>query len=401
MKLPRSAGILLHPTSLPGGRLGREAYRFVDWLEAAGQSWWQVLPLGPPDEFGSPYRTSSAFAAWPGLLAEPDAPVSPAELEDFVARHPFWVAEWARFSGPGAIAGQVRFEREWSALRAYGRERGVRLIGDVPIYVSDEGADVEAWPELFAHGEVAGAPPDALSASGQHWGNPLYDWPEHRAMGYRWWIERFRRVAELVDVSRIDHFRGFVSYWAIPAAHKTARRGRWRRGPGLELFQAVEQALGGLPLIAEDLGVITPPVRRLREELDLPGMVVLHWAFGGSADNPHAPRNHREDQVVYTSTHDTDTTAGWFHDLKPRQRAATGLDPDEPSWGLIELALESPASLAMVPAQDVLGLGSDARMNHPGEVYGNWSWQLEPGALTPALAARLRDATARGSRLPA
>ena len=401
MKLLRSAGILLHPTSLPGGRLGREAYRFVDWLEAAGQSWWQVLPLGPPDEFGSPYRTSSAFAAWPGLLAEPDAPVSPAELEDFVARHPFWVAEWARFSGPGAIAGQVRFEREWSALRAYGRERGVRLIGDVPIYVSDEGADVEAWPELFAHGEVAGAPPDALSASGQHWGNPLYDWPEHRAMGYRWWIERFRRVAELVDVSRIDHFRGFVSYWAIPAAHKTARRGRWRRGPGLELFQAVEQALGGLPLIAEDLGVITPPVRRLREELDLPGMVVLHWAFGGSADNPHAPRNHREDQVVYTSTHDTDTTAGWFHDLKPRQRAATGLDPDEPSWGLIELALESPASLAMVPAQDVLGLGSDARMNHPGEVYGNWSWQLEPGALTPALAARLRDATARGSRLPA
>jgi 4-alpha-glucanotransferase len=401
VKLPRSAGILLHPTSLPGGRLGREAYRFVDWLEAAGQSWWQVLPLGPPDEFGSPYRTSSAFAAWPGLLAEPDAPVSPAELEDFVARHPFWVAEWARFSGPGAIAGQVRFEREWSALRAYGRERGVRLIGDVPIYVSDEGADVEAWPELFAHGEVAGAPPDALSASGQHWGNPLYDWPAHRATGYRWWIERFRRVAELVDVSRIDHFRGFVSYWAIPAAHKTARRGRWRRGPGLELFQAVEQALGGLPLIAEDLGVITPPVRRLREELDLPGMVVLHWAFGGSADNPHAPRNHREDQVVYTSTHDTDTTAGWFHDLKPRQRAATGLDPEEPSWGLIELALESRASLAMVPAQDVLGLGSDARMNHPGEVYGNWSWQLEQGALTPALAARLRDATARGSRLPA
>ena len=400
MQLPRSAGILLHPTSLPGGRLGREAYRFVDWLEAAGQSWWQVLPLGPPDEFGSPYRTNSAFAAWPGLLAEADAPVSPAELEDFVARHPFWVAEWARFAGPGAIAGQVRFEREWNALRAYGRERGVRLIGDVPIYVSDEGADVEAWPELFAHGEVAGAPPDALSANGQHWGNPLYDWPAHRAGGYRWWIERFRRVAELVDVSRVDHFRGFVSYWAIPAAHKTARRGHWRRGPGLELFQAVEQALGELPLIAEDLGVITPAVRRLRDELHLPGMVVLHWAFGGSPDNPHAPQNHRENQVVYTSTHDTDTTAGWFHNLKPRQRTATGLDPDEPSWGLIEVALESRASLAMVPAQDVLGLGSEARMNHPGEVHGNWSWQLEPGALTPALAARLRAATARGRRLP-
>ena len=398
MRLQRSSGILLHPTSLPGGRLGSEAYRFVDWLAAAGQSWWQVLPLGPPDEFGSPYRTNSAFAAWPGLLAEPDAPVSSAELEDFVARHPYWVAEWARFSGPGAIAGQVRFEREWSALRAYARERGVRLIGDVPIYVSDEGADVEAWPELFAHGEVAGAPPDALSANGQHWGNPLYDWPRHKATGYRWWIERFRRVAELVDVSRIDHFRGFVSYWAIPVTHKTARRGRWRRGPGRELFQAVDHALGALPLIAEDLGVITPAVRDLRDELDLPGMVVLHWAFGGSPDNPHAPQNHRENQVVYTSTHDTDTTAGWFHDLKPRQRAATGLDPDEPSWGLIELALESRAALAMIPAQDVLGLGSEARMNHPGQVYGNWSWRLEPDALTPALAARLREATARARR---
>jgi 4-alpha-glucanotransferase len=399
VKLPRSSGIFLHPTSLPGGRLGNDAYRFVDWLEAAGQAWWQVLPLGPPDEFGSPYRTTSAFAAWPGLLAEPDAPVSPAELEDFVARHPFWIGEWTRFAGPGAIAGQVRFEREWGALRAYARERGVRLIGDVPIYVSDIGADIEAWPELFAHGEVAGAPPDALSANGQHWGNPLYDWPAHRATGYRWWIERFRRVVELVDVSRVDHFRGFVSYWAIPAAHKTARHGRWRRGPGLELFQAVEHALGGLPVIAEDLGVITPPVRRLRDELGLPGMVVLHWAFDGSPDNPHAPANHRESQVVYTSTHDTDTTAGWFHDLKPRARAATGLDPEEPSWGLIELALQSRASLAIIPAQDVLGLRSEARMNHPGEVHGNWSWRLEPGALTPALAARLREATARGRRL--
>ena len=399
MKLRRSSGILLHPTSLPGGRLGEEAYRFVDWLAAAGQSWWQVLPLGPPDEFGSPYRTTSAFAAWPGLLAAPDAPVSESELESFVARHPYWIGEWARFAGPGAIAGQVRFAREWDALREYGRERGVRLIGDVPIYVSDSGADVEAWPELFARGEVAGAPPDALSANGQHWGNPLYDWPRHRATGYRWWVERFRRVAELVDVSRIDHFRGFVSYWAIPAGHKTARRGRWRRGPGVQLFRAIEHALGDLPVIAEDLGVITPQVHRLRDELGLPGMVVLHWAFGGSRDNPHAPGNHRESQVVYTSTHDTDTTVGWFHDLRQRERTATGLDPAEPHWGLIELALQSRAVLAMIPAQDVLGLGSEARMNHPGEVYGNWSWQLEPGALTPALAARLREATARGHRL--
>ena len=398
MKLPRSAGIFLHPTSLPEGRLGEGAYRFVDWLEAAGQSWWQVLPLGPPDEFGSPYRTTSAFAGSPGLLDDPEAEVSAGEVEDFVARHPYWTGEWARFAGAGAIADQVRFEREWNALRAYGRDRGVRLIGDVPIYVSDEGADVEAWPELFAKGEVAGAPPDALTANGQNWGNPLYDWPAHRSTGYRWWIERFRRAFELVDVSRVDHFRGFISYWAIPERHKTARHGTWKRGPGAQLFQAVEGALGELPVIAEDLGVVTPPVYRLRDELGLPGMVVLHWAFGGSRDNPHALRNHRENQVVYTSTHDTDTTVGWFASLRKREREATGLDPSEPHWGLIELAYSSPASLAMIPVQDVLGLGSEARMNRPGEVEGNWSWRLKRDQLTDEHAARLRETTLDADR---
>jgi len=398
VKLPRSAGIFLHPTSLPEGRLGEGAYRFVDWLEAAGQSWWQVLPLGPPDEFGSPYRTTSAFAGSPGLLDDPEAEVSAGEVEDFVARHPYWTGEWARFAGAGAIADQVRFEREWNALRAYGRDRGVRLIGDVPIYVSDEGADVEAWPELFAKGEVAGAPPDALTANGQNWGNPLYDWPAHRSTGYRWWIERFRRAFELVDVSRVDHFRGFVSYWAIPERHKTARRGTWKRGPGAQLFRAVEGALGELPVIAEDLGVVTPPVYRLRDELGLPGMVVLHWAFGGSRDNPHALRNHRENQVVYTSTHDTDTTVGWFASLRKREREATGLDPSEPHWGLIELAYSSPASLAMIPVQDVLGLGSEARMNRPGEVEGNWSWRLKRDQLTDEHAARLRETTLDADR---
>jgi 4-alpha-glucanotransferase len=393
VQLARSSGIFLHPTSLPSRHLGREAYRFVDWLAAAGQSWWQVLPLGPPDEFGSPYRSASAFAASPGLLARPAARVTPAELEDFAARHPFWIGEWARFAGEGSIADQVRFEREWGALRAYARERGVRLIGDVPIYVADVGADVEGWPELFAAGEVAGAPPDALSAFGQRWGNPLYDWSAHRATGYRWWIERFRRTFELVDVSRVDHFRGFVSYWAIPAHHRTAKRGHWRRGPGAGLFRAVEEALGGLPVIAEDLGVITPPVHRLRDELGLPGMVVLQWAFGGSPSNPHASQNHRDQQVVYTSTHDTDTTLGWFASLRPRERRATGLDPAEPHWGLIELALASPARLAIVPVQDVLGLGSEARMNRPGRVEGNWSWRLRPGQLTSGLARRLRERT--------
>jgi len=400
MELARSAGILLHPTSLPSGRLDRDAYRFVDWLEAAGQSWWQVLPLGPPDEFDSPYRSPSAFAASPRLLARPDARVTAGEIEDFVARHPYWAGGWARFAGDGALADQVRFEREWDALRRYAAERGVRLIGDLPIYVSDAGADLAGWPELFERGEVAGAPPDALSRTGQRWGNPLYDWPAHRATSYRWWRERFRRTFELVDLCRIDHFRGFVSYWAIPKRHTTARRGRWRPGPGAELFAAVERELGDLPVIAEDLGHITPPVVRLRDELGLPGMVVLLWSFGRARSNPHRLENHRANSVAYTSTHDTNTVAGWFRGLRPRQRAATGLDPAEPSWGLIELAYFSRAVLAIAQAQDVLGLGGEAQMNHPGVPLGNWRWRLEPGVLTPALARRLRAAAERHGRAP-
>ena len=399
MLLPRSSGVLLHPTSLPSGKLDGEAYRFVDWLAAAGQSWWQVLPLGPPDELGSPYRSPSAFAGSAQLLAHPEARVTAAEVEGFVARHPYWIGAWSRFAGGEAIADQVRFEREWRALRGYAAERGIRLIGDLPIYVADHGADVAAWPELFEPGGVAGAPPDALSANGQRWGNPLYDWPAHRAIGYRWWRERFRRTVELVDLCRVDHFRGFVSYWAIPERNRTAKRGRWRRGPGAELFRAVEAELGDLPVIAEDLGHITPPVLRLRDELGLPGMLVLLWAFGGSRRNPHRLENHRVHAVAYTSTHDTDTAAGWFRSLRRRRRAATGLDPAEPHWGLIELACSSPAELAIVPAQDVLGLGSEARMNRPGTTGGNWSWRLEPGALTPALAARLRRLVTQHDRL--
>jgi 4-alpha-glucanotransferase len=390
VQLTRSAGVLLHPTSLPSGKLDRDAYRFVDWLAAAGQSWWQVLPLGPPDEFGSPYRSPSAFAASSQLLARPDARVTAGEVEDFVARHPFWTGAWARFGGEDALADQVRFEREWEALRDYAAERGIRLMGDLPIYVSDGGADHACWPELFARGEVAGAPPDALSATGQRWGNPLYDWRVHRATGFRWWRERFRRTFELVDLCRIDHFRGFVAYWAIPARNSTAKRGHWRPGPGAGLFRAVERELGDLPLVAEDLGHITPPVRRLRDELGLPGMVVLLWAFRRAPSNPHALANHRVNSVAYTSTHDTDTAVGWFASLRPRERAATGLDPREPHWGLIELAYGSRAALAIVPTQDVLGLGSEARMNRPGRASGNWRWRLERGALTPALARRLR-----------
>jgi 4-alpha-glucanotransferase len=369
---------LLHPTSLPSGRLDRDAYRFVDWLAAAGQSWWQVLPLGPPDEHGSPYASPSAFAASPALLAKPSARVTAAEIEDFVARHAYWAGLWARFAGKNAIANQVRFEREWGVLRAYAAERGIRLIGDLPIYVSGGGADVAGWPELFEHGEVAGAPPDRLSATGQLWGNPLYDWPVHRATGFRWWRERFRRTFELVDVCRVDHFRGFVSYWSVPAKHKTALRGRWRPGPGRELFDAFRRDLGDLPLIAEDLGRITPAVYRLRDELGLPGMAVLIWAFRGPPRSPHRLENHIRNEVVYTSIHDTDTVAGFFKG-------------ERSNWELIELAYASRASLAIVPAQDVLGLGSEARMNRPGTAEGNWQWRLDRGQLTPTLAGRLRE----------
>ena len=379
MNLTRSSGVLLHPTSLPGGRLGPEAYRFVDWLAEAGQSWWQVLPLGPPDDVGSPYRTASAFAGWRGLLAEPRAPVSAQELEAFVATHPSWIGDWTAFAGAGAIADQVRFQREWQAVREYAADRGVRLIGDVPLYVAPDGADYLANPELFQRDAVAGVPPDYFSRTGQLWGNPLYDWHAMRVHDYRWWIERFRRVFELVDVARVDHFRGFVAYWSVPARFKTARNGAWRRGPGHELFDAVVSALGALPLIAENLGVITPAVERLRKQLGLPGMYVLHFA----------PRvgHHVENAIVYTGTHDNDTTVGWAG------------DPGA-NWPLIELAMSSRARLAIVPVQDVLGLGSEARMNTPGRSEGNWSWRLRRGQLTSGHAARLREVTERNRRLP-
>jgi 4-alpha-glucanotransferase len=399
VNLPRSSGILLHVTSLPGGRLGLPAYEFVDWLAAAGQSWWQVLPLNPPDRSGSPYTSTSAFAAWPGLLAEPAAAVSVAELEAFRAAHAYWIGDWERFAGVGAVEAQVRFEREWKALRAYAAARGVRLIGDIPLYVGPRSADHRAHPGLFQRGFVAGAPPDALSANGQLWGNPLYDWPALRRSGYRWWIERLRRASELADLARIDHFRGFVAYWSVPARARSARAGQWRRGPGAAVFDAARRELGALQLIAEDLGVITPPVERLRLSLRLPGMVVLIFGFGGGRDNPHRPENHVEQLVVYTGTHDTETAIGWWDSLGPRARKATGLDPAEPHWSLIEVALASRAALTILPVQDVLGLGGEARMNRPGIAEGNWRWQLVAGQLTPALAARLRAVSERSGRL--
>jgi 4-alpha-glucanotransferase len=410
IELPRSSGVQLHLTSLPGGRLGREAYRFVDWLAAAGQTWWQVLPLGPPDRYRSPYKARSAFAAWPGFLADPRARVTASEVSEFRDREAFWAADWERFAGRGALADQVRFAREWSALRSYAADREVRLFGDVAIYVAARSADHVAHPELFQDGFVAGAPPDAYSSTGQLWGNPLYDWPALQRRRYRWWVERLRRTVSLFDLARIDHFRGFVSYWAVPEGARTAAGGHWKRGPGRAMFDAALAELGPVALVAEDLGVITPAVERLRDSLGFPGMVVLQFGFDASApESVHRFENHPVDRVVYTGTHDHDTARGWYSSLDPSVRLVVDetlgrvgvREPRAPWWGLIRLALASRAEVAMMQAQDVLGLGSEARMNAPGRVGSAWRWQMERGALTPALARRLRAATEEAGRLAA
>ena len=409
IEAPRSSGMQLHVTSLPDGRLGAGAYAFVDWLADAGQTWWQLLPLGPPDRYGSPYKARSAFAAWAGLLADPKAAVSASQRADFHDRNDYWIEDWLRFAGRDAIDDQVRFEREWSALRRHAADRGVRVFGDVAIYVAPDSADHRAHPELFQDGLVAGAPPDAYARTGQLWGNPLYDWPALQRRRYRWWVQRLRRTLDFFDLIRIDHFRGLVAYWAVPADARTAAGGRWRRGPGAALFRALEDSLGRLPLVAEDLGVVTPAVERLRDELGLPGMLVVQFGFDPhDRHSPHRLENHVENRIVYTGTHDNDTALGWYSSLDADRRsevdgalARTGLAvPGEPSWGLIRYAFASRARVAMIQAQDALGLGSEARMNVPGSTSASWRWRMDDGALTPELAARLREATAEAGRLP-
>jgi 4-alpha-glucanotransferase len=340
--------------------------------------------------------------------------VSAGELIDFRDREAYWIADWARFASGSRrelVADQVRFAREWDALRAYAAERGVRVMGDLAIYVAPGSVDHRARPELFSDSFVAGAPPDAFSELGQLWGNPVYDWRALREGDYRWWVERLRHNAALFDAVRLDHFRGFVSYWAVPAGAPDARSGRWRRGPGRGLFETVRSSLGaGLPLVAEDLGMITPAVEALRDDLELPGMLVLQFGFARGAErfSPHFPLNHLLRRVVYTGTHDHDTAAGWYASAPAgvRQRfdracSEAGILDREPWWRMVRLCLASRAAVAIFQAQDVLGLGSQARMNHPGRPAGNWRWQLPAGALTPALAGRLREATEIAERLPA
>jgi 4-alpha-glucanotransferase len=327
-------------------------------------------------------------------------------------REPAAVGEWgSRLSTQTEFHAymQYLFFGQWTSLKRYANERGIQIIGDIPIFVAYDSADVWANRENFALNDeghaivVAGVPPDYFSATGQLWGNPLYRWDVLAGQDYRWWIERFRTTLTLVDIARLDHFRGFAAYWEVPANEETAINGKWVPGPGAALFAAVRAALGGPSIIAEDLGVITPDVEQLRDQLGFPGMKVLQFAFGGDPDDMYLPHNYQTHCVVYTGTHDNDTTLGWWNTLQPHERRNVqiylGRDGSDISWDLIRLALASVADLVVVPMQDALGLGSEARMNTPGQAGGNWGWRYTPDMLTTHLVERLRGLTAAYGRV--
>jgi 4-alpha-glucanotransferase len=492
MPTHRSSGLLLHPTALPGpfacGDLGPAAHDFVDFLADAGQSVWQVLPLGPTGYGDSPYQCFSAFAGQPllvspevlvrdGLMAERDLARLPqrrgvatdfgaavegasriasalaerltghaleADFEAFRASTP-WLADhalfmalrevhgdqpWSEWPEPvrlreadalaearRSLAPRIRlheamqwaFMRQWRDLRAHAYARGVSLMGDAPIFVAYDSTDVWASPQLFLLDEqgrptgVAGVPPDYFSETGQLWGNPLYRWDTHAEDDYAWWCARLHALVGLVDRVRLDHFIGFVRYWQVPPEAPDARPGQWRPGPGEALFRAIERALGGLPIVAEDLGEIGPDVIALRDTLGLPGMNVLQFAFGGDETNPFLPKHHVRNSVVYTGTHDNDTTVGWWRAASPEERAfarrVLGPSSGDPAWDLITAAMASVADTCIVPVQDVLSLGSEARFNTPGKASGNWTWRLTGEQLTAGHAARLRTLTAEHGRL--
>ena len=437
----RRSGVLLHPTALlqqdGAGALGGAALRFVDWLAEAGFGVWQVLPLGPTGRDGSPYWTRSDQAG-NAVLVDPqrEPPGGPDAFEQWCATQQHWLDDHVLFEAlaqahegapwwqwpaalrdrePAALAQarqalserlrqlrrvQWQFDHQWSLLRAHAHERGVRLLGDLPIYVAPDSVSTWAQRDQFqldALGqptEVAGVPPDYFSEDGQLWGNPLYDWSRMQADGFVFWRRRLAGLLSRYDLLRIDHFRGLAAYWAVPWGALTARDGRWRDAPGEALLQAVRDELGDLPLVAEDLGVITPDVDALRRAFGLPGMRVLQFAFGGGADNPHLPHNHSVDLLAYSGTHDNDTTVGWAATLPAAARDHAcrylGCGEGDLASAVQRAALASVATLAVLPLQDVLGLGSAARFNTPGTVAGNWQWRLDLALLTPELAARYR-----------
>lgn len=494
----RSSGVLLHPTSLPGpfgiGDLGDEARIFLDWLETAGQRFWQVLPLGPTGHGNSPYNAVSAFAGNP-LLISPhrlvaegllDASIlagapdfsagyvrfaevrewkrsvlraswerfklqgsteQKAALESFSdsSEQAFWLEDWCLFAAlkmhhddsswrswpspvrlrePEAIEQarvslepEISFQRylqylfwhQWSELKAEANARGIQIFGDVPIYVALDSAEVWSRPELFeldAEGrplKVAGVPPDYFSATGQLWGNPIYRWDRLAEHDYGWWVERLRNNLRQVDLLRLDHFRGFAGYWEVDAEESTAINGEWVAGPGQAFFDAVRRALGELPLVAEDLGVITPDVVELRDDNDLPGMKVLQFGFF-EMDSDHLPHHVTPETVYYTGTHDNDTVDGWFAGLDPASRNNVldylGTDGSEIHLQMIRGICRSTAWLTIVPAQDLLGFDGRSRMNTPGVGTDNWEWRLRDGQLDAPLAAWLRRICALTGRLP-
>ncbi len=495
MAPPRSSGILLHPTSLPGpygiGDIGPAAHHWLDWLAGSGSTYWQVLPLGPTGYGDSPYSCFSAFAGNPylvspqllvedGLLERPALAGHPefpggrvdfgqvipwklglldqahrGFLEDppgdcaaryraFRRAHAGWLEDFALFMalkeahGGGPWEGwpapirhrrpaalrqaraslareaenqafrQFLFFDQWERLRERARGLGVKILGDAPMYVAGDSADVWAHPDLFVLDDdlhpkvVAGVPPDYFTENGQLWGNPLYAWERHAADGYAWWISRLRSLLELTDLVRIDHFRAFVDYWEVPAGSPTAATGRWVPGPGTPFFARVEQALGALPIVAEDLGELHPAVPALLAEVGLPGMKVLQFAYDGDPDNPFLPEHHPENCVVYTGTHDNDTTAGWYRSLSPQERRtvgrAAGGDGRRIAWSLITRAWEAPPFLAVAPMQDLLGLGSEGRMNTPGSFGSNWTWRMKPGAARRRIQQRLAELNRRTGR---
>jgi 4-alpha-glucanotransferase len=449
MRLPaldrRRAGVLLHFSSLQHA-LGRGGREFVDWLASAGFSIWQFLPVGPTGTDGSPYWVRSDSAGNVAFLDRDEMPpLKGAQYDAFIASSHDWLDDFALYEALSHVhngvpwwewpvelrdrhpSGLDRVRRDLSdrltqiqneqfafayqlgRLRDYAHSRGVRLFGDLPFYVAPDSA--ETWSrrnqfQLDAQGRVtavAGVPPDYFSETGQLWGNPLYAWDVMQQDGFVLWRARVRRQLERMDLLRIDHFRALAEHWSVPASAPDARSGVWKHTPGAALLQVLREELLDLPIVAEDLGVITPDVDALRKSFGLPGMRVLQFGFDGKGENPHLPHMHDHDTVVYTGTHDNDTTVGWYRSLGNETRdhvnyflRCSGNDmPD----ALLRAALGSVGILAILPAQDLIGLGPESRLNTPGTVVGNWSWKLPPGALTPELArhfARLNTVFGRG-----
>ena len=441
------AGLLLHPTSLPSGTLA-DAERWLDFLQASGMQVWQMLPLGLPLGGLSPYQCASAFAVNPALFPRGNETRPRPDMRRFVSWHNtqrHWLDDYARFMiikqeqggaqwtdwpiplrdrEPHALAEfdsvhavvlkevmaeQYRATVYWQGLHAEATTRGIQLFGDMPIFVAHDSADVWARRDLFLLDEsghptvVAGVPPDYFSETGQRWGNPHYNWAAMQLDGFAWWRARLRAHFEWFDLVRIDHFRGLAAAWTIPASEPTAIHGEWVTTPGAALLQAIADEMGALPLVAEDLGVITPDVTALRHQFELPGMAVLQFAFDDHTDNPHKPENVHPDTVYYVGTHDNDTTLGWWRTLPEhaQQQVMQQLgvfDANTVPDAMLDTVLHSPAALAMLTMQDVLHLGSEARMNTPGTDNGNWRWRFEWEALPPDLAPRLLEQLQKANR---